>query len=260
MHDGLAQTIVSADQHLQTYQELVRQGAPQAEATLERGLRALGRAIAESRRVISHLRPPGLDDFGLIPALEEYLGELRAETGWRIALIDRLGRQKLSPAVETTVYRIVQEAVGNARKYAQPERIRVFLTAQDGQLIVEVRDWGKGFDPTQIDRPGRSGHRIGLISMQERARLIGGSCQVESAPQHGTRVRVTIPLAGPESRVAGRESRVVGHESRAADRGPRSAIAGAPLPVAPPQADRTPSLGSPDLLPSSETRRSAEGG
>ncbi|HEX2173868.1 MAG TPA: GAF domain-containing protein, partial [Dehalococcoidia bacterium] len=195
VHDGLAQIIVSADQYLQAYQELHRQGAPQAGATLDRGLHFLSRAIAESRRVISHLRPPGLDDHGLVPALEEYLGELRAETGWRIELIDRIGGQVLSPAVETTVYRIVQEALANARKYAQPDRIRVALSVQDGQLTVDVRDWGKGFDPSQVDRTGRSGRRVGLVGMQERARLIGGVCHVTSAPHQGTRIRVTIPLA-----------------------------------------------------------------
>lgn len=212
IHDGLAQIIVSADQYLQTYQELHLQGSPRAGAMLDRGLHFLNRAIAESRRIISHLRPPGLDDLGLVSALEEYLGEVREETGVRIELVNRLGGRTLTPATETTVYRIVQEAVANARKYARPERIRVSLTVPDGQLLVEVRDWGCGFDPAQIERTGRSGRGIGLVGMQERARLIGGTCQVQSVPHQGTRVRVTIPLdptrsGGPDDAAATRPRR-----------------------------------------------------
>lgn len=197
IHDGLAQLIVSAHQHLQAYEALRPHGQPSAESELAKGLFLLQKSIEESRKVISGLRPSTLDDFGLVAALRLYAQEVLDEYGWQVELREELGEARLPATIETTVYRIVQEALTNARKHAGPGKARVELALQGDELRVEVRDWGSGFAASTVDGDGNGdqGRRIGLHSMRERAKLLGGSFDVESEPGEGTVIRAVIPLS-----------------------------------------------------------------
>lgn len=189
MHDGLAQMIVSAFQLLQAHAYTVPDGADRQ--ALERGLAMLSDSIDESRKVIFDLRPSTLDDFGLVLALRQYLGALETELGWQVefSLIGQVG--PLAPALETAIFRIVQEALTNVRKHAQSEKVLVRLACRDGTLVITVRDWGCGFAMREVAR--RTG-QFGMLGMKERVALLSGEFHVRSKPGAGTLVRISIPL------------------------------------------------------------------
>jgi signal transduction histidine kinase len=191
VHDCLAQLIVSAQQHLDTFEDLRRSQSAQADAELEKGLDRLNRAIVETRRLLAALHPGTLDSLGLIPALRAFLDETGQEAGWAVQLTDKLGDVRLPPTVETAVYRIVQEALANAAKHAKASHVTVELCKASDQLSVEVRDDGIGLRIAPAGNPAAS---LGLLSMKERARLLGGTCRVESEPNLGTSVLLSIPI------------------------------------------------------------------
>jgi two-component system, NarL family, sensor kinase len=191
LHDGIAQLIVSAKQHLDTSADVWPEEPARASAELVTGLDRLERAIVETRRVLMALRPSAIATAGLERAVRQSLDEAAHESGFTVGLDAALGERPLPPAVETAAFRIVQEALANAARHARAPRVDVGLRCADGWLELEVRDDGIGFVPGVTQ--GRSG--LGLTSMRERARLLGGTCRVESAPGRGARVQVRLPLA-----------------------------------------------------------------
>jgi two-component system, NarL family, sensor kinase len=191
IHDGLAQIIVSAKQHLDTFEDLWREDPAQAGPELEKGLDRLGRAVVETRLLLATLRPGGLTSQGLVPAIRALLDDMGRREGWKTTLTADLGDGRLPGTVEVAVYRIVQEALTNVLKHAHAGAVEVALRRDGSTLLAEVTDTGTGIAPATA---GRALHGLGLVGMQERARLVGGSCRIESASPAGTRVQVTIPL------------------------------------------------------------------
>jgi signal transduction histidine kinase len=191
IHDGLAQIIVSAKQHLDTFEDLWREDPAQAGPELEKGLDRLGRAVVETRLLLATLRPGGLTSQGLVPAVRVLMEDMGRREGWKTTLTAELGDGRLPGTVEVAVYRIVQEALTNVLKHAHAGAVGVALHRDGPTLRVEVTDTGTGIAPPTSER---ALHGLGLVGMQERARLIGGSCQIEGVDPAGTRVQVTIPL------------------------------------------------------------------
>lgn len=191
VHDCLAQLIVSAKQHLDTFKDLRRSHSPKARPELKRGLDRLDRAVIETRRLLRALRPGMLDSLGLVPALRALVDETSQEAGWDAQLTGSLRDVRFASVVETAIYRIVQEALANAAKHAKTSVVTVELREEREQLVAEVKDWGIGFRRAG-DKAPVSG--LGLLSMRERARLLGGTCRIESSPGVGTRVIAAIPL------------------------------------------------------------------
>ena len=193
IHDGLGQMIVSAFQYLQAHQYSLPPDHPRD--TLQRGLAVLEECIAEARRVMSDLRPTTLDDFGLVVALQQQLDAAAAEAGWEASFAVNGSVARLAPAVETTIFRVVQEALNNARKHARTTRVQVTLARREQEVEIEVRDWGHGFSVGGVTaRPDRGEH-LGLMGMRERVSLLGGAVDIESAPGAGTTVRIVLPAA-----------------------------------------------------------------
>ncbi|HSE95102.1 MAG TPA: sensor histidine kinase [Methylomirabilota bacterium] len=191
IHDGLAQIIVSAKQHLDTFEDLWREDPAQAGPELEKGLDRLGRAVVETRLLLATLRPGGLTSQGLVPAVRALLEDMGRREGWKTTLTADLGDGRLPGTVEVAVYRIVQEALTNVLKHAHAGAVGVALHRDRSTLRVEVTDTGTGI---ALPTSARALHGLGLAGMQERARLVGGSCQIEGVAPAGTRVQVTIPL------------------------------------------------------------------
>jgi signal transduction histidine kinase len=191
IHDGLAQIIVSAKQHLDTFEDLWREEPAQASPELEKGLDRLGRAVVETRLLLATLRPGGLTTQGLVPAVRTLLEDLGRREGWKTTLTAELGDGRLPGTVEVAVYRIVQEALTNVLKHARAGAVDVALHRDGSTLVVEVTDDGTGIAPPT---PGRAFHGLGLVGMQERARLVGGTCRIEGLSPAGTRVQLTVPL------------------------------------------------------------------
>jgi signal transduction histidine kinase len=155
--------------------------------------------IGNLRGIISDLRPSLLDDLGLRPAIEALLDRRRdagLEIDARLMLPDPSDDEAIMPPVlETTTYRLVQEALTNVSKHARATHVRVFVGLDDHCVTVEVQDDGIGFDPTSET----SG--FGLAGMRERVYLAGGELQIEPADQ-GTLVRARLPVREATPRVA----------------------------------------------------------
>ena len=151
-------------------------------------------AIAELRNVMSDLRPALLDDLGLVPALRSYVQQYAARyPEMHVTLSADRPSQRLLPEYETVLFRVAQEALTNVARHAHATEVSVLLTHLPDLARLEVSDNGIGFDPLA---PGRlvSGSGLGLVGMQERVTLVGGTCRIESAPGEGTRVVVELPV------------------------------------------------------------------
>jgi signal transduction histidine kinase len=201
LHDGLAQTAAGAHLHLRAFARRHRPDRPAEKEELDRAVELAQRVVREARTVVAELRPTVLDDLGLEAALEAEVEELRRD-GWRVDFEADLGPDRLAPATETALFRVAQEALRNARKYAQTRRARVALRSAERAVRLEVQDWGRGFDPAAIPAGAGPGERIGLSGMRERVALLGGRCEVHSQPGAGTRIVAEVPLRAPAALVA----------------------------------------------------------
>jgi signal transduction histidine kinase len=188
VHDGVAQLVVSAKQHLDTAADLWPRDAQRAASETAIAADRLGRAIAETRRILAALRPLAVDAGGLAGAARQSLDEIARDTGWSVELVENLGAARLPPAVETAAFRILQEALSNARQHAGTTRIEVVLSRDTDRVDLDVRDYGVGLAAAA----GARG--LGLPSMRERARLLGGTCVVETADGGGTHIHAQLPL------------------------------------------------------------------
>ncbi|MCD6289927.1 MAG: sensor histidine kinase, partial [Anaerolineae bacterium] len=194
LHDGLVQQIIASYQHLQAAQALRNRDPEGERKEIRRGIEILRSAIYEARRLISQLRPAGLDDFGLAHALRLYTAQIAAEENWQLTLDIAPDWPSLPDSYEASLFRIVQEAINNTRKYAAARKVRVRLEVVQDALWVSVQDWGRGFDPNKVQPVLECGSQIGLVGIRERARLLGGECLIESAPGEGTRIVVRVPV------------------------------------------------------------------
>jgi signal transduction histidine kinase len=144
------------------------------------------------RRLMSGLRPPLLEERGLVPALRETLDKFGRENGIETDFAAQ-GVTEVPQDLETLAYRVVQEALSNAGKHAHADRIGVTVEAVAGQLRIEVTDDGLGFDSAKAREYLQMG-RVGLASMRERVELANGTFMVHSTPGRGTTVMATLPL------------------------------------------------------------------
>jgi PAS domain S-box-containing protein len=139
------------------------------------------------------LRPPMLDDLGVVPALLWLVEHYTSQTGVVVEFGHEGVSTRFPPAVETAAFRIAQEALTNVARHAHVKRATMVVDADAERLCVEVWDHGRGFDVLAT----RGMASAGLAGMRERARLVGGRVTLESAPGEGTRVRAVLPLGGP---------------------------------------------------------------
>jgi signal transduction histidine kinase len=193
IHDGLAQMLASVHQSLQRVRDSLDLPSDGLGQEFDRGLQILRQSLAETRRVIGGLRPLVLEDFGLATAVREHLHQLQAQNGWQAELLTRLRTPRLPVPIEVGLYRIAQEALNNAAKHARTKKVRVRLEENSNGILLEVRDYGRGFDVEEAHEAKSAGDRVGLAGLEERAKMLGGVCRVTSAPGSGTRVRIELP-------------------------------------------------------------------
>lgn len=189
IHDGFAQHSAGAMMSFQAFQQLWDQDRDQARRVFEGGLQMLGDSIAEARRLIGGLRPPVLDEDGIVAAIEYLISEAERHEGPEVRFCHDVSFDRLAPPLESALFRIVQEALTNACGHSQSRRVRVTLSQRGDRVLVEVQDWGIGFDPAQIQ-----GEHFGLRGIRERAALLGGRAAIDTTPGQGTRILVELPL------------------------------------------------------------------
>ena len=146
--------------------------------------------LQDVRRLAVELRPKALDDFGLLPALKR-LGQTVGEgSALDVQVEARLGAERLPPEAETSVYRIVQEALTNVVRHADARHVSVVVTRKNASVSVVIEDDGKGFEPERAAEGGG----VGLLGMRERVQLLDGTLSVESSPGAGTTLVLDLPV------------------------------------------------------------------
>ena len=198
LHDGLGQTLTSMQVRLRTIEESTSDVKLQSSL---HDLRQIGvGALDEIRRLVRGLRPAVLDDVGLIPALARLFEDVQASHNIEIQFKFKPGdRARLSPDVETALYRILQEAIANATRHGNASRIVVDLSCKLNHINLSIRDNGVGFSSAHVTYKHDKKSPFGLLSISERARLLGGNAWIESEVGNGTHVRVVLPWADMET-------------------------------------------------------------
>jgi len=195
LHDSVSQAIYAVVLSAHSARRKLDAGdAAGAGAALDSAVELAEGALAEMRALIFELRPEALAEIGLVGALRRQLDGLELRHGVRTEA--ELGEEPDLPfAAKQELLRVVQEALHNVAKHARASLVTARLSAEDGNVVIVVRDDGVGFD-TSTAKPGH----LGLTTMHERVTALGGRLGVESAPGAGTTVRVEVPLQAPEVR------------------------------------------------------------
>jgi PAS domain S-box-containing protein len=196
LHDETGQSLTVIRMHLM---DVVR-GAPGAAARLPDCLAVVDAAIAQIRGMALNLRPTMLDDLGLPDALQWALDQQAKGAGWTTAFESDGDFWSVPPDVQTACFRIGQEALTNAARHAGATEVTLELRTAGTDLELTVSDNGTGFDVARYSTPEERRKHFGLISMGERASLMGGRLEIDSVVGQGTRVRATFPL--PAERAA----------------------------------------------------------
>ena len=195
LHDSTAQGLASIAVELELSERMLETGTDSVRRQIARLRTLVKETLAELRHVIFDLRPMVLDELGLISAVRRYADYISALGGPPVEVVVHGAERRFDPPLEVAAFRVVQEAVANARRHGAPSRIAVHLEIGDGFLQVTVKDDGRGFEPEEAYRRARERGSIGLISMEERVKLFGGRFSIQSAPGMGTRVSARFPLA-----------------------------------------------------------------
>lgn len=194
LHDTVVQWIVSASYHSQTAKALITRGKlPDAISELEEANKIIDQSIREIRRIIINLRPSLLSELGLLEALQYHLRAMEKETGITCHFTVQGKQYPLTWSQEITIYRIILEGLNNIKKHAQATEIELAIYFSSDSVQVSITDNGIGFDLAKtLDNVYQNG-KLGLINMQERAHMVNGALQIESNPDKGTRIALTIP-------------------------------------------------------------------
>ena len=194
LHDETAQALAALTIALDRTRDDLEAGPPDArERILEARSIAAG-LLEEIRRLILGLRPSVLDDLGLVPAIRWLCESSLADRGIEIRIEADQAGPRLLAHVEVTLFRIIQEAVGNIARHADAAHVRVGLRVTDGTARVTIVDDGRGFDVARTIGPAGSDGSIGLVGMQERVGLLGGTIEIRSLAGSGTEIVVDVPL------------------------------------------------------------------
>jgi signal transduction histidine kinase len=194
LHDSTCQTLGLIKLTCEKALAQMDRKTPAAE-TLETLLPSIPKAIEDIRRIIQDLRPPTLDDFGLLMTLTWFCREFE-ETYPGIRIVEKVGLSEadIPDPLKVILYRVLQEAMNNIAKHSKANLVSVYLHKRDGDMEMTIEDNGIGFDPQPAPMENPSSKGIGLGSMRERAELSGGTFSLESRQGSGTRIRVSWPL------------------------------------------------------------------
>jgi signal transduction histidine kinase len=192
LHDSLGQSLTSLTIGLRTIEE---SSSDENIKNYAQELRRVGSETHEEvRRLARGLRPAVLDDLGLVPALERYVDDLRSTNHLQATFEHNCQDRHFGDDIQTAIYRIVQEAATNAIRHGQAMSLQVTLSCDQRSVTIEVVDDGIGFDVTAALRSDPKKSPFGLLSIYERAGILGGKATITSQPKHGAKVQVTIPL------------------------------------------------------------------
>ena len=198
LHDEVGQALTAAKINLQA---AMKESDGAKSKRIDETTAILEQLLGQVRQISLDLRPSTLDDLGLVPALRSLLDQQGRRASVAVHLSAKNMPENLDPEIQTTCFRITQEAITNAVRHANATRIDVDLGCENGTLRLQVRDNGKGFD---ADSAQAQTVGLGLIGMKERAALVDARARIISSPNKGTMVEVFLPLTSSPER-QGRE-------------------------------------------------------
>lgn len=195
IHDGPAQTLASLVFRIEIIQKLMDIDQEKARDELDRLKDALRLSLNDVRKIIYDLRPLVIEEEGLSTALEKYIdtweekSKISSQFSWKARKDERFPYE-----VENTLFRIVQESLTNVAKYSEATFVKVVLERESSGCRIMVEDNGKGFDLSQLDQNSKARPRFGLAGMRERVQLLGGIFSIDSAPEAGTKISISLPF------------------------------------------------------------------
>jgi len=195
VHDGPAQVLANAIFEVEYLERIAERAPAEVRQTLRTELSNLKGQFRGSldsvRGMIYDLRPPELTELGLAEAMRNYASEWEARCGIKVSSQLDLKDTGLSPMAELAVYRVMQEGLQNVHKHAHASSVGIAWSRANDSWVLHVTDDGMGFDLVKAARHKKS---VGLLSMRERAELIGGTLQIQSTPGKGTAVTLLLPV------------------------------------------------------------------
>jgi len=194
LHDDTAQRLIAISHQLESFASDNKHLSADDMQLLKNLRQQLRDALQGVRHFSQDLRPPMLDDLGLLPSLEWLSDDLEGQFGIKADLRVLGTERRFIPEAELLFFRIIQEAVSNVRRHAEASQVEITIEYDEGKTRGIIRDNGKGFElPKNLGELSRTG-KLGLVGMEERARLLGGSLSLESEPGKGTTVVVEAPV------------------------------------------------------------------
>ena len=202
LHDEYGQTLTGLIMGVESMEDMV----PPEQTRLKEKLRTIketiARAIEDVRRLTFDLRPSALDDLGLVTAIRTYAHTHLEGRGIKLEFESKGINMRLTTAVETSLFRIIQEAINNIIKHSGASLVRIQVTGHDGKITAVVEDNGQGFDVESVVRSRIGTESLGLLGIRERTMLLGGTFTIKSWPGARTYLKVEIPVTGAPEEAA----------------------------------------------------------
>ncbi len=199
LHDEAGQALTALSWGLASVESAMPDGHDEVRAQVVRFRQIADQVMNDLRRLTTRLRPAALDELGLVAALFTYADDCSARYPFTVTMDVTGPRRRLPPEIETTLYRIAQEALTNVAKHANATHARIQLRFAPGQVVLAISDDGSGMDVSAARRSALESGRWGLVGIAERVQLLHGTLDVHSTPGEGTEVVVQVPLnAVPE--------------------------------------------------------------
>jgi signal transduction histidine kinase len=192
LHDVIAQTLTGINLRLAALKKEAAVNTNGIDRNIARTQQLVMKSVDIVHQFARELRPAVLDDLGLIPALHSFMKNFTARTGVRAYLKAFAGLEQLDAARRTVLFRIAQESLTNVARHAQASQVEVRIQKLPASVRMEIKDDGKSFH-VERQMGSKGNKRLGLLGMRERVEMVGGAFCIESAPAHGTTVRVDIP-------------------------------------------------------------------
>ncbi|MCS3915546.1 two-component system sensor histidine kinase DegS [Caldanaerobacter subterraneus subsp. tengcongensis MB4] len=192
IHDGPAQAMANVLLKSELCEKLITKDVEQARLELKNLKEIVQQSLKEVRKIIYDLRPSALDDLGLVPALSRYIKNFEEETGIHVDFTVLSDYQRLSPEIEVTCFRVVQEALTNIKKHSRAKTASIKFEFGMKFVSIIIKDDGIGFDKEKI------GQGYGLMGMRERVEILNGKFEISSFKGKGTQIYISIPVRGVE--------------------------------------------------------------
>jgi PAS domain S-box-containing protein len=194
LHDEASQLLASLNVHLEAAIGNLPEGAAKTAALLRKSQAISIRILDELHKLIYDLRPALLDEMGLMPAISSLAESHLTVSGVKVSLQSSGRTRRLSPSLEITLFRVVQEAFSNIVKYAHAAHVWVNIDFKKARLIIKIKDDGIGFDVPEAKKSKNRPRGLGLLNMEERISLVEGSLAINSSAGRGSEIVIEVPL------------------------------------------------------------------